>query len=368
MQIAESSIIMGADHLAQEKQVKHETLTTWQTSQEQKVTHGKKGKGKTIDVAAAIAAHHEAVKVKISSKAHAQPRHVRGLVDEVPKEEEVIADLNIRILKALVERFTGRKIDMVDPDVYKDTDSEEGASHQVIPLDQAPAEARQDQSAGYGLVYEYYESYHEYEETNFAASGVIKTADGKEISFNTSLSMSREFMTENSISIKAGDALKDPLVINFDGKGVELSEREFHFDIDSDGIEDQLSFVGPGSGFLALDSNGDGVINNGTELFGARSGDGFAELQHYDSDNNNWIDENDDIYENLRIWTRDSSGESKLLSLGQKGVGAIYLGHVSSPFSVKDGENNLLGQIQSTGIFLSENGLAGTVQQVDLVA
>lgn len=367
MKIAQSSINMGADHLALEEQIKHEKLTTWQTNQKHNVVKGKKGKGQTIDVAAAIAAQ-EAAKVKISSKAHAQPRHVRGIVDEIPEEEKVIADLNIRILKALVERLTGRKIDMIDPQVYTDSGNVEEASAQATPSNQGTAEGSENQSAGYGLVYEYYESYHEYEETNFAANGVIQTADGREIAFNSSLSMSREFLTKNSISIKAGDALKDPLVINFDGKGVELSGREFNFDIDSDGTDDQLSFVGPGSSFLALDRNNDGIINNGKELFGARTGDGFSELQQFDSDNNNWIDENDDIYGKLRIWMRDSSGENTLLSLGQKGIGAIYLGHVSTPFSVKDTENNLLGQVQATGIFLAESGLTGTVQQVDLVA
>ena len=63
----------------------------------------------------------------------------------------------------------------------------------------------------------------------------------------------------------------------------------------------KISFVGSGSGLLALDKNGDGIINNGTELFGPNTQDGFSELSKYDSDGNGWIDENDSVYDNLRI-------------------------------------------------------------------
>jgi hypothetical protein len=45
----------------------------------------------------------------------------------------------------------------------------------------------------------------------------------------------------------------------------------------------------------------DGRVNDGRELFGPITGDGFAELAAYDDDGNNWIDENDGIYDNLSI-------------------------------------------------------------------
>ncbi|MBE0583588.1 MAG: hypothetical protein IH612_07450, partial [Desulfofustis sp.] len=212
----------------------------------------------------------------------------------------------------------------------------------------------------------YQESHYEHEQTSFNADGVIVTEDGQNISFQVQLTMSREFYDEQHLSIRAGDALKDPLVVNFAGAATELSDTSFHFDIDQDGTEEQLRFVAQGSGFLALDRNEDGVVNNGSELFGALTGEGFSELQNYDADRNGWIDENDNIYDRLRIWTRDESGQSHLFSLGQKGVGAIYLDHVSTPFSLKDEVNTLQGQVRSTGLFLFENGSTGTVQQIDL--
>ena len=179
--------------------------------------------------------------------------------------------------------------------------------------------------------------------------------------------MSRQFAEYNNINIRAGDALKvDPLVINYSGNAASLTNTKYSFDIDNNGISDNISFVGPDSGFLALDKNGDNIINNGSELFGPQSGNGFSDLSAYDQDKNGWIDENDSIFNNLRIWSKDEKGNDYLFSLGEKGVGAIYLGNISTQFDLKDSLNNTDGQIQRTGIFLKESGLAGTIQHIDL--
>jgi len=91
-------------------------------------------------------------------------------------------------------------------------------------------------------------------------------------------------------------------------------------------------------------------------------------LAAYDSDGNQWIDENDAIYSKLRIWSKDENGQDRLIGLGQAGVGAIYLGHVSTDFTLKNAQNQTDGQIRSTGVYLNENGTVGTVQKVDLSA
>ena len=98
---------------------------------------------------------------------------------------------------------------------------------------------------------------------NFASldQGTIQTADGQEINFSVSLEMSREYHQESSLSFRAGDAVqKDPLVINFNGSASELTSAKFSFDLDIDGTQDNISFVQPGSGFLALDKNQDGSV------------------------------------------------------------------------------------------------------------
>ncbi|MFQ8776527.1 MAG: hypothetical protein ACLR78_02345 [Roseburia sp.] len=76
--------------------------------------------------------------------------------------------------------------------------------------------------------------------------------------------------------------LCDPLVINLDSNIANVSDQKFYFDIDADGSDDSISMLNSGSGYLALDRNGDGIINDGSELFGTQSGNGFADLAAYD--------------------------------------------------------------------------------------
>jgi hypothetical protein len=209
--------------------------------------------------------------------------------------------------------------------------------------------------------------YEENESTSFSTDGVVKTSDGREIGFNVELTMSRSFTTYASETINFGSPrLTDPLVINLDAPAADVKDQKFYFDLDADGHEEAISRLGSGSGFLALDKNGDGVINDGSELFGTSSGNGFADLAKYDSDGNGWIDEADEIFDQLLIWTMDENGKDQLIGLGKAGVGAIYLGSQSTNFSMNNQNNEVNAQVRSTGIFLYENGGVGSVQQLDL--
>lgn len=84
-----------------------------------------------------------------------------------------------------------------------------------------------------------------------------------------------------------------------------------------------------------MDINGDGKINDGNELFGPKSGNGFSDLAAFDEDGNGWIDENDFVYDKLRIWTKDKYGNDSLLAIGKKGIGAIYLAVVNQSLPLK---------------------------------
>ena len=216
-----------------------------------------------------------------------------------------------------------------------------------------------------------YYSYEESEETTFSSKGMVKTKDGREISFNVDMIMSRsfkeEYFSENEIEAIKTTNLYDPLVINLDDNPAEISDQKFYFDIDSDGIKENISSLGKSTGFIALDLNNDGIINNGSELFGTKSGNGLVDLSKYDEDGNGWIDENDSIFSKLLIWTKDENGNDMLYHLKEKGVGAIYLEGVKTNFSmnsVKDNATNAV--VRRTGIFLYENGNVGTIQQIDL--
>lgn len=207
----------------------------------------------------------------------------------------------------------------------------------------------------------------EMESTTFASTGVVKTADGRRIDFGIEVSMSRAFMSEINM-LDVSDYIKtDPLIINLDTNIASLSDQKFLFDLDSDGEKEEISFAQKGSGFLALDKNNDGSINDGSELFGTKSGDGFRDLAAYDEDGNGWIDENDDVFSKLKVWTKDENGNDVLLDLKSADVGAIYLGNIDTQFSLKNDENKLNGEIKKTGIYLKESsGAAGTINHVDL--
>lgn len=208
----------------------------------------------------------------------------------------------------------------------------------------------------------------ESESTTFATKGIVQTADGRSIDFNMEVSMSRAFMQETNL-LEVKDYIKtDPLMINLDTNIGSVSDQKFFFDLDSDGKEEKISFAGKGSGFLALDKNGDGKINDGSELFGTSSGDGFKDLAEYDEDGNGWIDENDSIFNRLKVWTKDENGKDFLIDLKKADVGAIYLRNADTQFSLKDDENKLNAEIKKTGIYLREStGAVGTLNHVDLV-
>ena len=210
---------------------------------------------------------------------------------------------------------------------------------------------------GWGLSYERSETRYEAQQTQVQVEGVVQTSDGREIAFALSLEMRREYLQTSSVSLRAGDALlKDPLVIHFDGPAGELSDLRLDFDLDADGNLDNMAFVGAGSGFLVLDKNGNGSVDDGRELFGALSGDGFADLAALDDDGNGWIDENDRAFDQLQVWQKDAEGQDRLRSLREANVGALYLGRVASPFSVRDANNQTLAEVRSTGVYLREDG------------
>jgi hypothetical protein len=178
----------------------------------------------------------------------------------------------------------------------------QGANEQA-PVANEQAPGTGGQKAGWGLEYHQDETYSEKEAMTFKASGLVKTTDGKEIRFEVDLSMSREFMATHSIDVRGGDAkMVDPLVINFDGSTPGVTDGKYSFDLDSDGNKDKISFAAPGSGFLALDKN----------------------------------------------------------------IGALYLGNIPAQFSFTDQGNTPQAEVQNAGIYLKEDGSAGTLQQINL--
>jgi hypothetical protein len=270
------------------------------------------------------------------------------------------ASPELQLLKTIIERMLGVKIDLLSAD-----DLQPAVQPADIP-DPAQATAQSRQPLGWGVEYHRHTTYDEQEQLHFSAQGEIRTTDGAQIEFSIDLSLSRAYHEESDVELRAGDAQRrDPLVINFDGTGAQLSSTRFAFDIDADGRSENIPLLASGSGYLALDRNGDGKINSGAELLGARSGDGFADLSAQDSDGNGWIDENDSLYDQLRVWSPDSNGGGTLETLKQRNVGAVSVGRVATPFELRAADKSL-GGVRTSGLYLTEDGHAGSVQQIDL--
>jgi hypothetical protein len=291
----------------------------------------------------------EAVSVRLSAKG------LKGRIEnlEPGSKSYTVDDAKVQLIILMLKSLTGKNLDFESiKNILK------GDIASVSTNNGSGSAVQQTQTL------EQIEIREETEDTVFYADAIIKTEDGQEVHFQIELGMSRSFRQELRIESESRQ-LTDPLVLNFAGTAADLGETSFDFDLNSDGQTEQISSLKAGSGFLALDKNQDGVINNGSELFGPSNGNGFAELSVYDLDDNDFIDENDPIFDELKVFTQDSEGNQYLSSLYEKGVGAISLGSIETPFELRDGQNSLRAKIRSTGVFVGASGNHGTVQQVD---
>lgn len=282
--------------------------------------------------------------------------------------DAVEGDPMLILLKTMVEFFLGHRVQ-----VFSQADMGPPPTSTPVPASPtsppSPAGSIAPPQPEPGIAFDFHAEQEEIEQTAFAAQGVIQTSDGQTINFQLELTMSRHYLEQVDFSLRAGSARRtDPLVLNFSGTGAQLSDQHFSFDLNSDGQAENVALLAPGSAYLALDRNGNGRIDSGQELFGPASGSGFGELAGYDSDGNGWIDENDPVFRQLRLWTPAGEGSGSVQHLGDQAVGALYLGKVASPFALRSSSNQDLGAIAESGLFLKENGVASLMQEIDLTA
>jgi T1SS-143 domain-containing protein len=152
-----------------------------------------------------------------------------------------------------------------------------------------------------------------------------------------------------------------PLVLDLDGDGIELVNREngVQFDMGADGIMDNTAWVGADDGLLAMDINGDGTINDHSELFGTMEIDGFTVLAQYDSNQDGIVDANDEFWDDILVW-RDAnqdgvSQEGELFHLSDFGIVGINTNATETDYYVN-------GQwISHDGTFIYEDGSEGQI-------
>ncbi|WPP81632.1 calcium-binding protein [Acinetobacter pittii] len=159
----------------------------------------------------------------------------------------------------------------------------------------------------------------------------------------------------------------DPVVLDLDGDGIEtIAANKWAgvlFDHDNDGIRTSTGWVGSDDGILVLDRNGDGVINDGSELFGdsvtlkdgSQASNGYAALAEFDSNGDGKVNAEDTNFEQLKVW-RDLNQDgvsqtNELFGLTELGIQSLNLNHTNTDTAL--GSDNILAQ---TGSFETLDG------------
>jgi len=159
--------------------------------------------------------------------------------------------------------------------------------------------------------------------------------------------------------------LGDPLVLDLDGDGVELSTlggSTVHFDFAGDGFAELTGWISADDGILAIDDSNNGLVDNGLELFGSSTQDGFAVLEKLDTNDDGKIDFQDADFGKLRVWrdlNQNGVSESgELQSLSQAGISSISLNrqHING--------TNAGHTVGYEALFTRTDAITGTAQTV----
>ena len=291
-----------------------------------------------------------------------EARSLEGLEEE---EELGVENLRLLVLAILLETVTGHRFEFINMDKLE---QDPKALDQLEALEelQAQARAESDGRAGWGLRIDVEEVRERRERQRFQASATLKTANGQVLELDMEVLQKRFERSRTSWQLRAGEALKDPLVLDFGVPGTQVADDTLSVDLDQDGELDELHHLGRRSLYLVDDRDGDGQVTDGSELFGPRSNDGYAELQALDHDGNGFVDSADPAWSRLHVWMHHN-GKSELMALSDKGVGALYVGNIEAPFRLLDGQGTRRAQQQAMSFWVGEDGAMGTTRRVDVV-
>ncbi len=200
---------------------------------------------------------------------------------------------------------------------------------------------------------------------DYQVQGVFSVNE-QELSLNYSFTLASEHESYSKIEMSAA-ALKDPIVVQFGSQELGYIEGEKKFAINQDNTLDSLPIFSGDVGYLVYDKNQNQQADDGSELFGPQTGQGFAELAQLDSNNNGFIDAEDQQFEQLYIWQpSDDYQTEQWLSLSQANIQAISLSAVNTPFDFYDSQGEIQAQMRQSSFAISEEGLGRGVHQIDV--
>jgi len=186
--------------------------------------------------------------------------------------------------------------------------------------------------------------------------------NGKQLSLDYSFYLASDKIKYDSFETTAA-ALKDPLIIQFGDQSIgEISGQE-DFNINQDNNIDSLPVFSGDVGYLVYDKNANNKADNGSELFGPTSGNGFNELAQLDENNNGFLDKEDSAYKQLYLWQPD---KNTWLSLADAGIEAISTDAIATPYTFYDQNDEVQAQMRNSSFAISETGRGFGVHQVDV--
>lgn len=162
--------------------------------------------------------------------------------------------------------------------------------------------------------------------------------------------------------------LLTPIILDLDGDGVEMvknKKTKVSFDIDGNGTGDPTGWIGRDDGFLVVDRNYNGTIDDGSELsFLVDSPNAKSDLQAltaFDSNADGIVSSLDFRFGELKIWV-DGNGngvtdQGELRTLADHGIVSLSLDGQATSARVKVGNNILL----ATSTFTRTDGSQGAV-------
>jgi hypothetical protein len=135
-----------------------------------------------------------------------------------------------------------------------------------------------------------------------------------------------------------------PLVVAFDpAQPVRFLPARHAFDVVPGSATSLLDWPTAVTPWLAFDRNGNGIIDDGSELFGSstalqsggRAHNGFEALAEFDSNHDGFVDPSDDAWSRLVVW-RDVDGDglsqpSELVSADRERLLGISLSYGLAP-------------------------------------
>jgi len=179
-------------------------------------------------------------------------------------------------------------------------------------------------------------------------------------------------LSNDYTSVQVGALYVTPVVLDLNGDGIQTTSMQngVSFDINNDGKADKTAWVARGDGLLVRDINGDGKINNGSELFGSSTvlgngktaADGYAAMKALDTNNDGVLDANDAAFGQLGVWV-DNNGNGvtdagELKSLTDLGISSLSLNATKSD---QNNNGNLIGLM---GSYTTTDGQTHTMGDV----